>query len=146
VRILQVPNDKEAEFLFFRAAFGTPNTFQDIPVGPPLFKADEDGTWQGDPAAHWDGDTLVVDTVGYNGQTWLSRAGYPGSYNLETIERLHRQGNEMSYDVTVEDPDYLQMPWVLPTQQVQVLPKGYSTIGTPCMWQDYPKSIGGTLG
>jgi hypothetical protein len=52
----------------------------------------------------------------------------------------------MSYDVTVEDPDYLQRPWVLPTQQLQSLPKGYSTIGQPCMWNDEPKSIGGTLG
>jgi len=146
VRIARVPNPKETEFLFFRAAFGTPNTFQDIPVGPRFYKPDPDGTWQGDPAAHWDGDTLVVDTVGYNGQTWLSRAGYSASYNLKTIERLHRQGNQMSYDVTVEDPDYLQRPWVLPTQRVQLLPNGYSTIGTPCMWQDVPASIGGTLG
>ncbi len=146
VRIVQVRNGKEGEFLFFRAAFGTPNTFQDIPVGPVLYPPDPDGTWQGDPAAHWDGDTLVVETVGYNGQTWLGRAGYMASYDLKTIERLHRQGNEMSYDVTVEDPDYLQRPWVLPTEQVHAVPKGYSTIGTPCMWQDYPKSIGGTLG
>jgi len=147
VRIVRVPNDKEGEFLFFRAgSIGTPNTFQDIPVGPPLFKADEDGTWQGDPSAHWDGDTLVVETVGYNGQTWLSRAGYPVGYNLKTIERLRRQGNELFYDVTVEDPDDLQRPWVLPTQELQKLPGGYSTIGAPCMWNDYPKSIGGTLG
>lgn len=146
VRIVRVPNDKETEFLFFRAAFGTPNTFQDIPVGPMFYPPDPDGTWQGDPTAHWDGDTLVVETVGYNGMTWLSRAGYPGSYNLKTIERLHRQGDQMRYDVTIEDPDYLQRPWALPTQQVQLLPKGFSTIGTPCMWQDYPQSIGGTLG
>ncbi len=146
VRIVRVPNDKETEFLLFREAFGTPNTFQDVPVGPAFFKADEDGTWQGDPAAHWDGDTLVVETVGYNGETWLGRAGYPGSYNLKVIERLHRQGNQMTYDVTIEDPDYLQLPWTLPTERVQLLPEGYSTIGTPCMWQDYPKSIGGTLG
>jgi len=147
VRIARVPNDKVEEYLFFRVgSVGTPNTFQDIPVGPPFFKADEDGTWQGDPTAHWDGDTFVVQTQGYNGQTWLSRAGYMAGYNLKTIERLHRQGDQMSYDVTVEDPDYLQRPWVLPTQQLQVRPKGYSTIGQPCMWQDYPKSIGGTLG
>jgi hypothetical protein len=146
VRIVQVPNGKQAEFLFFREAFGTPNTFQDIPVGAAFYPPDPDGTWQGDPSAHWDGDTLVVETVGYNGQTWLSRAGDPASYNLKTIERLHRQGNTMDYDVTVEDPDDLQRPWVLPTEQVQLLPKGFSSIGTPCMWQDYPKSIGGTLG
>ncbi len=147
VRIVRVPNDKEGEYLFFRAgSFGTPNTFQDIPVGAPFFKADEDGTWQGDPSAHWDGDTLVVETVGFNGQSWLSRAGYPVGYNLKTIERLRRQGNEMYYDVTVQDSEYLQGPWTLPTQQLQSLPAAYSTIGEPCMWKDYPASIGGTLG
>ncbi len=146
VRIVRVPNDKEAEFLFFREAFGTPNTFQDIPVGPMFYQPDPDGSWQGDPAAHWDGDTLVVETVGYNGMTWLSRAGDIGSYNLKTVERLQRQGNTMNYDVTVQDPDYLERPWVLPTEQLNLRPKGYSTIGTPCMWQDVPASIGGTLG
>jgi hypothetical protein len=146
VRIVQVPNPKQGEFLFFREAFGTPNTFQDIPVGKVFFPADPDGTWQGDPAAHWDGDTLVVDTVGYNGMTWLSRAGDMASYNLKTIERLTRLGNTMNYDVTVEDPDYLQRPWTLPTIQLEIRAKGVSSIGTPCMWQDYPPSIGGTLG
>jgi len=146
VRIVRVPNNKEGEYLFFREAFGTPNTFQDIPVGPMLFKPDPDGTWQGDPAAHWDGDALVVETVGYNGMTWLSRAGDMASYNLKTIERLQRDGDTMNYDVTVEDPDYLERPWALPTIQLKSRPSGVSSIGTPCMWQDYPPSIGGTLG
>jgi len=147
VRIVRVPNPKEGEFMLYRAgSIGTPNTFQDVPVGPPFFKADEDGTWQGDPSAHWEADTLVIETVAYNGQSWLSRAGYPVGYNLKTIERLRRQGNELFYDVTVEDPEDLQRPWVLPTQELQTLPSGYSTIGNPCMWKDYPASIGGTLG
>ena len=147
VRILQARNRRgEGEFVFFRQTFGPPPTYQDIPVGAPFFKASEDGSPQGDPAAHWDGDTLVVETAGYDGQSWLGRAGYIASYDLKTIERLRRQGNEMYYDVTVEDPDYLQRPWVLPTQEVQQLPDSYSTLGSPCMWKDYPASIGGTLG
>jgi len=88
-----------------------------------------------------------VETVAFNGQTWLSRAGYPAGYNLKTIERLHRQGDQMTYDVTIEDPDYLQTPWVLSTQYSYLRTKGgYSTIGAPCMWNDFPKSVGATLG
>ncbi len=147
VRILQVRNRRnEGEFVFFRQTFGPPPTYQDIPVGAPFFKSDEDGTPQGNPAAHWDGDTLVVETTGFDGMAWLGREGYITSYNLKTIERLRRQGNEMYYDVTVEDPDYMQRPWVLPTQQVQQLRDSFSTMGSPCQWKDYPASIGGTLG
>ncbi len=147
VRILQVRNGKgQGEFIFFRQTFGPPPTYQDIPVGSPFFKSDEDGTVQGNPVAHWDGDTLVVETTGYDSQAWLSRGGYITSYNFKTTERLRRQGNELFYDVTVEDPDYMQGPWVLPTQEIQQLPDSYSTMGSPCQWKDYPASIGGTLG
>jgi hypothetical protein len=132
VRIVETSHD----FLFFsNGAVGTPNTYRDVPMGPPFRKPDPDGTLQGAPASHWDGDTLVVDTVGYNDENWLSRAGYMASYDLETIERLHRQGNRMSYDVTVKDPDYLQRPWVLPTQYVYLLPNDHRFVerGGPYM-------------
>ncbi|HTT04486.1 MAG TPA: hypothetical protein VMF64_04300 [Steroidobacteraceae bacterium] len=145
VRIVETSRDF---LMFFNGAVGTPNTYRDIPAGPVFVKPDPDGTAQGDPASHWDGDTLVVDTVGYDGQTWLSRAGYPGSYNLETIERLHRQGDRMSYDVTVKDPDYLQRPWVLPTEYVYLLPSAhrFSTRGGPYMCVGPIPEVGATLG
>ena len=147
VRIVQVRNGRnEGEYLFFRQTFGPPPTYQDIPVGAQFFKSDEDGTVQGNPTAHWDGDTLVVEWTGFDSMAWLSREGYITSYNLKITERLRRQGNEMYYDVTVEDPDYLQRPWVLPTQELQQLPDSFSTMGSPCQWKDYPASIGGTLG
>ncbi len=146
VRIVETSRD----FLFFNnGAVGTPNTYRDIPVGPVFRKPDPDGTEQGDPATHWDGDTLVVDSVGYNSQPWLSRAGYPTSYNLETIERLHRQGNRMDYDVTIKDPDYLQRPWTLPTVYVYALPDDHRFVqrGGPymCISPGIPE-VGATLG
>ncbi|MGH8255070.1 MAG: hypothetical protein ACRET0_02540 [Steroidobacteraceae bacterium] len=146
VRIVETSRD----LLFFNnGAVGTPHTYRDIPLGPVFRKPDPDGTQQGDPASHWEGDTLVVDTVGYDGQTWLSRAGYMTSYNLETIERLQRQGNRMSYDVTVRDPDYLQRPWVLPTRYVYALPDDHRFVerGGPymCTSPGIPE-VGATLG
>ena len=146
VRIVETSRD----FLFFNnGAVGTPNTYRDIPMGPAFRKPDPDGTQQGDPASHWDGDTLVVDTVGYDGQAWLSRAGYMTGYNLETIERLHRQGNRINYDVTVKDPDYLQRPWVLPTVYVYALPDDHRFVerGGPymCISPGIPE-VGATLG
>ncbi len=145
VRIVETNRDF---LMFFNGAVGTPNTYRDVPKGPVFVKPDPDGTAQGDPASHWDGDTLVVDTVGYNGQTWLSRAGYPAGYNLETIERLHRQGNRMSYDVTVQDQEYMQRPWVLPTQYVYLLPDDhrFSARGGPYMCTSPIPVVGATLG
>ena len=139
-RIIQLPH----EFIFFYTWSAT-NQFRDIPLGPPALAPNPDGTYEGAPAAHWDGDTLVVETTGYNDQTWLSRPGYIHGYDLKTIERLHRQGNEISYDVTIEDPEYLQSPWVLPTVQVKPYPEGWLVRSEPCMWQDFPASIGSTL-
>ena len=146
VRIVQTAHD----FLFFNnGAVGTPNTYRDIPMGPMFRKPDRDGSEQGDPASHWDGDTLVVETVGYMDQSWLSRAGYMAGYNLKTIERLQRQGNQLSYDVTVEDPDYLQRPWSLPTRYVYALPNDHRFVerGGPYMCTSPGiQAVGGTLG
>ncbi|HWG77716.1 MAG TPA: hypothetical protein VN660_13120 [Steroidobacteraceae bacterium] len=146
VRIVETSRD----FLFFaNGAVGTPNTYRDIPKGPVFRKPDRDGTQQGTPASQWDGDTLVVDTVGFDGTAWLSRAGYPTGYNLETIERLQRQGDRLSYDVTVKDPDYLQRPWTLPTEYVYALPDDHRFVerGGPymCVSPGIPE-VGATLG
>jgi hypothetical protein len=67
----------------------------------------------GDAVGHWEGDTLVVDTTGFNDETWLTgRQGYIHSTSLHVIERFTRQGNQIKYEVTVEDPEMLVQPWV----------------------------------
>ncbi len=70
-------------------------------------------TSRGDSVGHWDGDTLVVDTIGFDDETWLtSRLGYFHSTELHVIERFTRAGDKIKYDVTVEDPEVLLEPWV----------------------------------
>jgi hypothetical protein len=65
-------------------------------------------TWYGDSIGRWDGDTLVVDTVGFNDRTWLDAAGHPHTDQLHVIERYKRpDANTLLREVTVEDPgDY----------------------------------------
>jgi hypothetical protein len=59
----------------------------------------------------WEGDTLVVDVVGFNEETWLAWPGYFHTNRMRVIERLTRDGNNLKYTVTVEDPDVLMQPW-----------------------------------
>ena len=62
----------------------------------------------------WEGDTLVLDSIGFSDETWLARGGYFHSDQMRVVEKFTRTGNQMVYDVTVEDPEVLVEPWVMP--------------------------------
>jgi hypothetical protein len=69
-------------------------------------------TYMGHSIGKWEGDTLVVDTVGFNERTWLDRDGHPHSDQLHVIERFHKvDGENMIDDITIEDPKVLVNPW-----------------------------------
>ena len=70
-------------------------------------------TYMGDTVGRWEGDTLVLDSVGFNDFTWLARGGFFHSEDMHVVERFTRQGNEILYEVTVEDPEVLVKPWVM---------------------------------
>jgi len=58
------------------------------------------------------GDTLVVDTVGYNDRSWLDQVGHPHTEKLHTIERYKRVGaDQLEYDITIDDPGAYATPW-----------------------------------
>jgi hypothetical protein len=68
--------------------------------------------WMGWSRGHWEGDTLVVDVTGFNGQTWFDRAGNFHSEALHVIERYKRTGpDHLWYEVTIEDPKVFTRPW-----------------------------------
>jgi len=75
-------------------------------------------TYLGDTVGRWEGETLVLDSVGFNDATWLGRGGFFHSGEMHVVERFTRQGDALLYDVTVEDPEVLVEPWVLPTRTV----------------------------
>jgi hypothetical protein len=87
--------------------------FRMIPTDGRDHPKDLDPTWMGNPVGKWDGDTLVVDTIGFNGQDLLlDTIGHPHTENLHVIERFHRTGAlSMSYELTVEDPKVFSRPW-----------------------------------
>jgi len=94
----------------------------------------QDVTFDGDSVGKWDGDTLVIDSVGFNDLTWLAAGGYFHSDLMHVIEKLHRDGNTMTYDVTVDDPQVLLHPWVMNQRVLKLNPNPKATITeeAPC--------------
>jgi len=73
---------------------------------------DPNPSWLGDSIGHWEGKTLVVDSVGFNDKTWLDDAGHPHTEQLHVIERFTRTSpSSMKYEVTIEDPGAYSKPW-----------------------------------
>jgi len=69
-------------------------------------------TYMGDSIGHWEDNTLVVDTIGFNDKTWLDRDGHVHSDQLHVIERFRRVDlDNMQIDITMEDPKALEQPW-----------------------------------
>jgi len=74
----------------------------------------------GRPTVHWEGDTLVLESIGFTDETWFGRGGYFHTPDMRITERFTRTGNELLYEVTVEDPEVLVEPWVLHPRVMQI--------------------------
>jgi len=74
--------------------------------------ADLTPTYLGHSIGHWDGDTLVVDTRGFNENFWMNRDGLPHTSQLHLSERFTRVTNDtLNYEVTIDDPGAYTAPW-----------------------------------
>jgi hypothetical protein len=80
----------------------------------------QDQTFTGDAAGKWEGDTLVIDVIGFNDVSWLGWPGWYHTNNMRVVERLRREGNTLRYQVTVHDPDVLQEPWEMDPRTLQL--------------------------
>jgi len=92
-----------------------PNAIRWIPVDGRKHEVDPDPAWMGSSIGSWDGDTLVVDAIGFNDKTEVH--GFMHTDALHVVERfrLLPDGN-LQYGVTVEDPNVWQTPWVIPVR------------------------------
>lgn len=69
-------------------------------------------TYFGHSIGHWEGDVLVIDTVGYNEKSWIDFNGHMHSDQLHTIERISRPFKEvLHYEATFDDPGAYSKPW-----------------------------------
>ena len=88
-----------------------PGTFRIVPLDGEPHQVDPDPAWLGDSVGRWDGDTLIIDTIGYNDKTEIS--GYRHSDALHTVERLRRVEGGFDYEITIEDPNVFVAPFTV---------------------------------
>jgi hypothetical protein len=79
----------------------------------------------------WEGDTLVLDSTSFNDYTWLARGGFFHSDQMHVIEKLTRKGDELLYEVTVEDPVVLVEPWVMTPRLLRIATASNAGFGGP---------------
>jgi hypothetical protein len=88
------------------------NLFRIIPSDGRPHPADPDPSWMGNPVARWEGDTLVVDSIGFNDKTEIN--GYRHTEKLHVVERFSRPDfDTLQYEATIEDPNVFAGPWVI---------------------------------
>ena len=91
---------------------GGPHTFRIVYMDGRPHPANLDPSYYGHSIGHWEGDTLVIDAVGFNEKFWMDREGTPHTDRLHLIERLTRTDfNTLKYEVTIDDPGAYTATW-----------------------------------
>lgn len=86
------------------------------------FPKDPNPAWFGYSIGKWEGDTFVVDTTGFNDQTWLDDPGHPHTEALHAIERFRRRDfGHLEIDITIDDAKAYTKPWTV-TARFDLLP------------------------
>jgi hypothetical protein len=111
-RIIQTATD--IIFLYTTSDYGGGNMeFRDVPTDGRARPTTVEAYYNGLSIGKWEGDTLVIDSTNFVDSTWFGRGGLIHSADMHMIEKLTRKGDEILYQVTIEDP-YLIEPWVMP--------------------------------
>ena len=121
VQILQTP-----EYLIF--AFEYMSMWRVIPLDGRARPDRVELTFMGNSVGHWEGDTIVVETIGLNDKTWLDTAGHQHSDQLKVIERFTRTPDSIVMNYDIIDPVMYSKPWNLerpltPLKAVHGLPE-----------------------
>jgi hypothetical protein len=105
VEIVQTP---DRIFMFFEHE----RVWRQIWIDGRSHPRDLEPTWMGDSIGKWDGDTLIVDTIGLNSKSWLDSFGHPHSEEAHVIERYrHPNSNSLTLQYSVDDPKAYKWPW-----------------------------------
>jgi hypothetical protein len=100
------------------------NLFRQVFLDGRTLEADVNPTWLGYSTGRWDGDTLVVDSRGFNDKTWLdTQKGRPASDALHVVERFRRpKFGDLEVVATIEDSKAYAKPWTTTTQHFKLQP------------------------
>ena len=113
-KIIQVPG-----LIVILYEYGT--TFRQIFTDGRDLPKNPNPTWMGYSVGHWEGDTLVVESNGFNGKAWLSGRGNPTSDAMRLTERIRRRDfGHMDIQLTIDDPKAYTKPWTAELHPVLV--------------------------
>ena len=91
---------------------GGPHTFRPIYMDGRTHPEKLEASYYGHSIGWWEGDTLVVETTGFNERFWLDRRGLPHTTQMRTLERFTRlNAAQIGYEITVDDPGAYTAPW-----------------------------------
>jgi hypothetical protein len=91
-------------------------------------------SWMGQSLGRWDGDTLVVDVTGLNGEAWLDRAGNFLSETAHVVERYTPVSpDHLTYEATIEDPNVFTRPWKMSMPLYRRIDKGMQLLEFKCV-------------
>ncbi len=107
------------------------NTHRQVYLDGRKLPVDPQPAWLGYSVGKWEGDTLVVDTAGFNDKGWLDISGHPHSEEMRIQERFHRRDfGHMDLSITVDDPKAYSKP--IPVNVVLVLQADSDILETVC--------------
>ena len=102
-----------------------------IPIDGRPHREGLEPSYYGDSVGKWDGDTLVIDTIGLNDKTWLDSDAHPHTEAMRVTERVRRTDHDtLQFDVTIDDPKAYTKPWT--GQKIFKLQSGWQIMEHVC--------------
>jgi hypothetical protein len=121
---------------------GAPPGFRQVFLDGREHPAEPAPSWTGHSTGRWDGDTLVIDTVGFHDRGWIDNAGHPQTEQLHVIERYHRPGlGRLSVEITIDDPGAYERPWKI--RRELALAQGFEVQEYVCNENEKPEHLVG---
>lgn len=110
-RIVQFPTHKAATHIWILFE-GNIHSYRQVFMDGRPHPEDPDPIWYGHSIGHWEGDTLVIETIGFNDKFWFDYLGHPHTEQLRTTERITRTDkNTLQIEVTINDPGAYAKPF-----------------------------------
>lgn len=123
----QILQNEHDIIIAYQFATGTRRIFVDGHEEAPL------DSWMGWSNGHWEGDTLVVEVTGLNGETWLDRSGNYASANATVVERYTPLGpNHIEYEATITDPTVFSRPWTISMPLYRIVDENFRLLEFKC--------------
>jgi hypothetical protein len=119
------------------------NFFRIVPTDGRPHRKDVSDAYLGDAVGHWEGDTLVVETIGFNDETWLTDDGAFHTKDLRVVEKLKRTADTLEWTATAYDPKVLTEPWALKTRSAHRTDQEIAE-AAPCIERDLDHIVDGS--